>query len=158
MSAEQHRYTVDVRWTGNRGEGTRSYGAYGRDHEVRAEGKPAIHGSSDPVFRGDASRYNPEDLLVASVASCHMLWYLHLAADAGVIVTAYEDRPEGTLSLNRGQGSFTEIVLHPQVTVTAQSDAGKAAALHADAHRACFIANSLNFPVRCEPRIVTETP
>jgi len=158
MSAEQHRYTVDVRWTGNRGEGTRSYGAYGRDHEVRAEGKPAIHGSSDPVFRGDASRYNPEDLLVASVASCHMLWYLHLAADAGVIVTAYEDRPEGTLSLNRGQGSFTEIVLHPQVTVTAQSDADKAAALHADAHRACFIANSLNFPVRCEPRIVTETP
>jgi organic hydroperoxide reductase OsmC/OhrA len=158
MSAEQHRYTVDVRWTGNRGEGTRSYGGYGRDHEVHAEGKPVIQGSSDPAFRGDASRYNPEDLLVASVSSCHMLWYLHLAADAGVIVTAYEDRPVGTLSLKHGQGSFTEIVLHPQVTVTAQSDAAKAAALHEDAHRACFIANSLNFPVRCEPRIVTETP
>jgi organic hydroperoxide reductase OsmC/OhrA len=157
MSSHAHRYAVEVVWTGNRGDGTRTYTGYGRDHEVRVAGKPVIAGSSDAAFRGDGSKHNPEDMLVASLSTCHMLWYLHLAADAGVVVTDYQDHAEGVLSIDAQHGGrFTEAVLRPTVTVTAQSDAGKAKSLHEDAHHACFIAKSVNFPVRCEPRIVTE--
>lgn len=158
MTEQQHRYTVEVAWTGNRGTGTRTYQGYGREHEVRVAGKPVIAGSSDAAYRGDGSKHNPEDMLVAALSSCHMLWYLHLAAVAGVTVTQYVDAAVGTL-LDRGQdGRFTEVVLHPQVTISADSDAARAAAVHEDAHHACFIANSVNFPVRCEPRIVIESP
>lgn len=157
MSGDAHRYAVDVVWTGNRGDGTRTYGGYGREHEVRVAGKPVIAGSSDAAFRGDGSKHNPEDMLVASLSTCHMLWYLHLAADAGVVVTDYQDHAEGLLSIDTHGGRFTEVVLRPTVTVTVQSDAGKAQSLHDDAHHVCYIANSMNFPVRCEPRIVTES-
>jgi organic hydroperoxide reductase OsmC/OhrA len=158
MSHDAHRYAVDVVWTGNRGNGTRTYAGYGREHEIRAAGKPVIAGSSDAAFRGDASKYNPEDTLVASLSTCHMLWYLHLAADAGVIVTDYQDHAEGVLSIDAEHGGrFTEAVLHPVVTITAQSDAAKAESLHQDAHHVCYIAKSVNFPVRCEPRIVVES-
>ncbi|SFS04287.1 Organic hydroperoxide reductase OsmC/OhrA [Dyella sp. OK004] len=155
MAHDQHRYTVEVVWTGNHGTGTRTYQGYGREHEVRIAGKPVIAGSSDAAFRGDGSKHNPEDMLVASLSSCHMLWYLHLAAVAGVVVTDYVDQAEGLLVVDDKGGRFTEVVLRPLVTVTAESDAAKAAAVHEDAHHACFIANSMNFPVRCEPRIVT---
>lgn len=151
--AHEHRYPVDVVWTGNRGEGTRTYQGYGRDHEIRVAGRPAIAGSSDAAFRGDGSKHNPEDMLVASLSACHMLWYLHLAADAGVVVTHYVDHAEGTLVVDARGGRFSEVVLRPEVALAA-GDAAKAAALHDDAHHACFIANSVNFPVRCEPRIV----
>jgi organic hydroperoxide reductase OsmC/OhrA len=151
--AHEHRYPVDVVWTGNRGEGTRTYQGYGRDHEIRVAGRPAIAGSSDAAFRGDGSKHNPEDMLVASLSACHMLWYLHLAADAGVVVTHYVDHAEGTLVVDARGGRFSEVVLRPEVTLAA-GDAAKAAALHDDAHHACFIANSVSFPVRCEPRIV----
>ncbi|MFC4762518.1 OsmC family protein [Dyella koreensis] len=155
MAHDQHRYPVEVVWTGNRGTGTRTYQGYGREHEVRIAGKPVIAGSSDAAFRGDGSKHNPEDMLVASLSSCHMLWYLHLAAVAGVVVTDYVDQAEGLLVVDDKGGRFTEVVLHPLVTITAESDAAKASAVHEDAHHACFIANSMNFPVRCEPRIVT---
>lgn len=151
--AHEHRYSVDVVWTGNRGDGTRTYQGYGRDHEIRVAGRPVIAGSSDAAFRGDAGKHNPEDMLVASLSSCHMLWYLHLAADAGVVVTHYTDHAEGTLIVDAQGGRFSEVVLRPEVTIAA-GDSAKAAALHDDAHHACFIANSVNFPVRCEPRIV----
>ncbi|WNL45064.1 OsmC family protein [Dyella sp. BiH032] len=151
--AHEHRYPVDVVWTGNRGDGTRTYQGYGRDHEIRVAGRPVIAGSSDAAFRGDAAKHNPEDMLVASLSACHMLWYLHLAADAGVVVTQYVDRAEGLLVVDAKGGRFTEVVLRPEVTIAA-GDAAKAESLHADAHHACFIANSMNFPVRCEPRIV----
>lgn len=150
--AHEHHYPVEVVWTGNRGEGTRTYQGYGRDHEIRVAGRPVIAGSSDAAFRGDAGKHNPEDMLVASLSACHMLWYLHLAADAGVVVTHYVDRAEGTLVVDAKGGRFSEVVLHPEVTIAA-GDAAKAEALHEDAHRACFIANSVHFPVRCEPRI-----
>jgi organic hydroperoxide reductase OsmC/OhrA len=158
MSDKQHQYPVQVTWTGNRGGGTRTYQGYGREHDVHVAGKPVIAGSSDAAYRGDGSKHNPEDLLVASLSSCHMLWYLHLAAVAGVVVTGYVDSAVGTL-LDRGNdGRFTEVVLRPQVTITSDSDPARAAAVHEDAHHACFIANSVNFPVRCEPRIVIESP
>jgi organic hydroperoxide reductase OsmC/OhrA len=157
MSDKQHQYPVEVVWSGNHGSGTKTYQGYGREHEVRVAGKPVIAGSSDAAFRGDATRHNPEDMLVAAVSSCHMLWYLHLAAVAGVVVTSYVDSAVGMLLERANDGRFTEVVLHPLVTITADSDPVRAASVHEDAHRACFIANSVNFPVRCEPRIVIES-
>ncbi|HEX5387896.1 MAG TPA: OsmC family protein [Gemmatimonadales bacterium] len=147
-----HHFAVAVRWTGNRGAGTADYRAFDRTHEITAEGRPPIPASSDPIFRGDRARYNPELLLVASLSSCHMLWYLHLAADAGVVVTAYEDAAHGTMAeAPDGGGRFTEVVLHPAVTLAPGADAERAHALHQRAHSLCFIARSVNFPVRCEP-------
>lgn len=149
---KQHRYTATVRWTGNLGEGTAGYKAYTRDHEIGAPGKPPLPGSSDPAFRGDASRYNPEELLVASLSACHMLWVLHLCAAAGVIVVDYRDEPEGTMvETGDGGGRFTEVVLRPRVTIRRGADPALAASLHERAHTLCFIANSVNFPVRHEP-------
>lgn len=157
MSDRQHQYPVQVVWTGNHGSGTKTYQGYGREHEVRVAGKPVIAGSSDAAFRGDAGKHNPEDLLVAALSSCHMLWYLHLAAVAGVVVTEYVDDAVGVLQERGNDGHFTEAVLRPRVTITADSDADVAKRVHEDAHHACFIANSVNFPVRCEPRIVIES-
>jgi len=152
----QHHYKVDVTWTGNQGAGTKTYQGYGREHEIRIAGKPVLAGSSDPTFRGDASKHNPEDLLVTSLSTCHMLSYLHQAVLAGVVVTAYEDSAEGTMETDAHGGRFLEVVLRPVVTISAASDPAKAEAAHEPAHHACFIANSVNFPVRCEPRIVVE--
>ena len=149
-----HRYRVDVEWTGNRGSGTDGYRNYSRNHVIRIPGKPDLAGSSDPAFRGDATRHNPEDMLVAALSSCHMLSYLHMATVAGVVVVAYDDSAEGTMATEGDGGHFTEVVLRPVVTIRADSDPGKALAAHEAAHHACFIANSVNFPVRCEPRIV----
>jgi organic hydroperoxide reductase OsmC/OhrA len=148
----EHRYAVAVEWTGNQGQGTADYRAYGRDHLVTADGKPAIAGSSDPAFRGDRSRWNPEELLVVAVAQCHMLWYLHLAAVAGIVVEAYRDAAGGVMVEHPdGSGNFTAIVLRPQIVLAAGADLAKARALHEDAHEKCFVARSVNFPVTCEP-------
>ena len=153
-----HSYRVNVEWTGNRGSGTNGYRNYGREHVIRIEGKADIAGSSDPAFRGDAVRHNPEEMLVAALSTCHMLAYLHMATVAGVVVTAYTDAAEGTMVTEGNGGRFTEVVLHPLVTITGGSDPAKADAAHGDAHHACFIAASVNFPVRCEPRVVVEKP
>ncbi|WP_431046297.1 OsmC family protein [Roseateles sp. L2-2] len=154
MGHREHRYTVTVRWTGNRGTGTSAYKAYGRDHEIESAGKPSIPGSSDPAFLGDRTRWNPEDLLVASTSACHKLWYLHLCAEAGIAVLDYVDEAEGTM-VEGEKGRFTQIVLRPVVTVRAGDDVERARRLHHDAHEQCFVANSLNFPVLCEPVIRT---
>ena len=147
-----HSYEIRTTWTGNRGVGTADYRAYDRAHEIVAPGKPPLAGSSDPSFRGDASRWNPEELLVASLSACHMLWYLHLCADAGILVTAYQDDARGAMqTTSDGGGRFTEVVLRPRVTL-ARGDTARAAALHDDSHRLCFIASSVSFPVRHEPR------
>jgi organic hydroperoxide reductase OsmC/OhrA len=144
---KEHHYTVQIEWTGNRGKGTVHYTEYDRNHILRAAGKPDLACSSDTAFRGDASRYNPEDMLVASLSSCHMLWYLHLCADAGVVVTAYIDKPKGVMLETAGSGHFTEVVLHPEVTIANLEMKDKAISLHDEAHKRCFIANSVNFPV-----------
>jgi organic hydroperoxide reductase OsmC/OhrA len=147
-----HLYELSLRWTGNNGSGTSSYRTYSRDHEIHAAGKSMIAGSSDPAFRGNASLWNPEELLVASLSQCHMLWYLHLAASAGVVVTAYTDTPIGTMIEGPdGGGQFSEVVLRPEVTVPDAAMRGPAGELHDDAERMCFIARSVNFPVRHEP-------
>lgn len=150
---EVHEYAVTVTWTGNKGTGTTGYKDYSRAFELEAEGKHGIAGSSDPAFRGDDGRWNPEQLLVGSLSACHKLWFLHLAAIAGVVVTEYVDHAQGTMRTTPGAetGHFEQVTLRPQVTVTRTSDATLLAALHEDAHRRCFIANSVNFLVRCEP-------
>jgi organic hydroperoxide reductase OsmC/OhrA len=153
MASGEHHYQVDVEWTGNQGSGTSGYREYGRNHDIRADGKPTIPGSSDPAFRGDAARWNPEDLLVASASACHKLWYLHLCAEAGVIVERYTDHALGTMIDTARAGRFARIVLRPHVTIRAGSDATLAAELHHQAHASCYIANSVNFPIDCEPRI-----
>lgn len=154
----EHRYLVRVEWTGNTGSGTSDYKSYSRNHLIRAEGKPDIPGSSDPAFRGDRTRWNPEDLLVGSLSACHKLWYLHLCAVEGVRVLSYRDEAEGLMAEDpeRG-GAFTRVVLRPVVGVAPGSDTALAAALHERAHHFCYIANSVNFPVLCEPRIVEES-
>jgi len=151
----EHHYAVDVEWTGNQGTGTSGYRAYGRDHSITAGTKPVILGSSDPAFRGDAARWNPEDLLVAALSTCHQLWYLHLCADAGIAVVAYRDHATGTMveDLGTGGGRFVRVVLHPQVTIRAGDDADLARRLHHEAHAKCYIASSVNFAVEHEPVI-----
>lgn len=138
-----------VTWTGNLGTGTSGAKAFSRDLTIQSHGKPAILGSTAPAFGGDPTRYDPEDLLVASLSSCHMLWYLYLAAEAGIVVTAYRDAARGTMALGRGgAGQFSEVLLAPEITITEASDADKAAALHERAHEMCYIARSVNFTVR----------
>jgi organic hydroperoxide reductase OsmC/OhrA len=152
MPDKLHHYRVTVTWTGNRGQGTRTYTAYGRDHVIEAAGKPAIPGSSDPAFRGDPARWNPEELLLASLSACHKLWYLHVCTVAGLNVLTYQDAAEATMIEDAtGAGRFTQVILHPTITFAPGADLAKAEALHHDAHRHCFIANSVNFPVLCEP-------
>ena len=154
-TTRDHRYAVSLSWSGNLGSGTSGYRDYSRNYEIGADGKPVIPGSADPVFRGDRSRWNPEELLIASLSACHKLSYLYLAAEAGVIVTAYVDRAEGVIEVGRdGAGRFKRVVLRPTVTVAAGSDVERARTLHKPAHEMCFIANSVNFPVECDPEII----
>ena len=152
-SGKQHSYPIRMTWTGNTGTGTADYRGYQRAHEYSAPGKPPIPGSSDPAFRGDPARYNPEELLVMSLSSCHMLWYLHLCAEAKVVVVGYDDQAVGTMVETADTGGhFTEVVLKPSVALAPGSDAALAESLHQRAHQLCYVANSVNFPVRCEPR------
>ncbi|MEM0128907.1 MAG: OsmC family protein [Thermoplasmata archaeon] len=153
-----HDFLTRLRWTGNRGTGTSAYPAYDRTHVLSAPRKPDLPGSSDVRFRGEADRWNPEELLVGALSACHMLWYLHLCAVEGIRVVAYEDEATGHLELARdGPGRFTEATLRPRV-VLASGDPVRAAALHEEAHRRCFIAASVNFPVRLAPVPVELAP
>jgi organic hydroperoxide reductase OsmC/OhrA len=157
VTRREHRYTVAVEWTGNTGTGTSGYRAYERRHELSVPGgaKPPIPGSSDPAFRGDRARWNPEELFVASLAGCHQLWYLHLCADAGVVVTGYVDRAEGVMVEDAdGGGRFERVVLRPKVTLAPGSDVARARELHALAHARCFVAGSVRFPVTHEPEVM----
>jgi len=145
---KEHHYHTGLTWTGNTGQGTADYRDYERAYIIQTPGKQEIWGSSDPNFRGDKSRYNPEDLLLASIAACHMLWYLHLCSAAGVIVTAYEDKAEATMAeTSDGGGYFTQAILKPVITLKNATMQAKADQLHHEANRLCFIANSVKFPV-----------
>jgi organic hydroperoxide reductase OsmC/OhrA len=148
----EHHYGIEVEWTGNRGTGTSGYKDYGRDHIVRTEGKPNIAGSSDPTFHGDRDRWNPEDMLLAALAQCHMLSYLHVAFRHGVRVIAYTDAATGTMQQDEHDGGrFTLVTLHPQVTISDPSQRELAQSLHHEAAQKCFIAASVNFPVEHQP-------
>jgi organic hydroperoxide reductase OsmC/OhrA len=152
---KEHKYKSTVKWTGNSGQGTANYRAYSRDYTISAESKPDIPGSSDPSFLGDKEKYNPEDMLVASLSACHMLWYLHLCAEAGIIVTDYIDNAVGTMEVaESGTGKFKVVTLNPTVSIRTKSMVDKAGQLHQRAHELCYIARSVNFPVVHKPIIV----
>ncbi len=155
MSKKEHSYRTTVTWTGNKGTGTSDYRAYERDHVISAEGKPDVPGSSDPAFRGNKARYNPEDSLVASASACHMLWYLHLCSENNVVVEKYVDHAVGTMVENGdGSGQFSKIILRPTITVQMPAMKEKALSLHHEANKMCFIARSVNFPIHHEPEIL----
>ncbi len=147
-----HQYLLTVKWTGNKGKGTSAYRSYERSHTITSKNKPDILCSSDPVFRGDKTKYNPEEFLVAAISSCHMLSYLHLCSDTGIVVVDYIDNPVGIMEESPdGSGHFTGVTLHPVVTVSNQSMIDKANELHERANQLCFIANSCNFKVHHKP-------
>lgn len=151
----EHGYGSCISWSGNRGEGTRSYGGYDRTWDIAVPGRATVHCSNDPLLGGDPTRPNPEDLLLSSLAGCHMLWYLHLASSAGIVVTAYEDNPLGIGEVeNSGQGRFLRAVLRPRITVVEGTDVTKADEIHHRTHGYCFIARSVRFPVRAEATYV----
>jgi organic hydroperoxide reductase OsmC/OhrA len=149
--AKLHDYTAQIVWIGDLGEGTRHYRGYDRTWRVVTPGKPVIECSNDPSLGGDPARPNPEDLLLASLAACHMLWYLHLASDAGIVVRAYEDHPLGVGETgSRGEGRFVRAVLRPRISVQRGADLAKADTIHSEVHHFCFIARSVNFPIAYE--------
>jgi organic hydroperoxide reductase OsmC/OhrA len=152
MSLGEHHYSLTVQWTGNLGDGTSSYRGYSRDHDVRIPGLPVLPGSADPTFHGDRGRYNPEQLLLAALAQCHMLSFLHVAVKHGVVVTGYQDDATGVMRLNRdGSGQFESVTLNPRVTVVDAAHVDLAEQLHREANAVCFIARSVNFPVHHSP-------
>ncbi len=152
---KEHHYLVKLKWQGNTGQGTANYRVYKRDYVIGVQGKEFIKGSSDPSFRGDATRYNPEEMFVASLSACHMLWYLHLCADAGIIVEEYTDNAKGLMQEDNERGGyFKEVILRPRVIISGSSNKAMAESLHEKANKMCFIANSCNFPVKHEPEII----
>ncbi|MGF0237518.1 OsmC family protein [Rhodococcus sp. IEGM1300] len=154
MAEKIHNYEVQVAWIGNEGTGTSSYRAYSRSHVIQVNGKKPIEGSSDPSFLGDSTRWNPEQLLIASLSACFKLWYLGLCAETAIVVVAYEDNAQGTmLEESNGSGQFTSVVLRPKISLASGSDIEKAKALIQTAHEKCFIARSVNFPVSHAPDI-----
>jgi organic hydroperoxide reductase OsmC/OhrA len=153
-----HDFVSDIVWTGNRGDGTRTYRGYDRTWDIAIDGHEVVHCSNDPLLGGDPTRMNPEDLLLSALSACHMLWYLHLASNAGIVVHAYRDRPVGHgETLKSGAGRFVSAVLRPEITVEAGADLAEAAAIHDRVHEFCFIARSVNFPVSYEPTFVEIT-
>lgn len=152
---KNHQYSTNLSWTGNKGKGTRSYRSYERSYDIHKENHPqVIQGSSDPNFLGDPDKFNPEELLVSSISSCHMLWYLHLCATNQIIVNSYSDHAKGEMiELTNGSGKFEKVTLFPQVQIENKDQLDLALELHHQAHEMCFIANSCNFPILCMPKI-----
>ncbi len=153
--SKEHHYTLSIKWTGNKGKGTADYTAYSRDHDIKGPDKVVIPGSSDPSFRGAKERYNPEELFLSSISSCHMLWYLHLCTVAKITVLNYEDNPEGIMSeTENGSGQFDKVVLKPIVSIKEGQDVKLAETLHQRANEYCFISNSLNFKVEHQVTVI----
>lgn len=152
---KEHKYQIDLKWIGSQGVGTVDYRSYSRDFEVSAPLKShLIQGSSDPSFRGDKTRYNPEDVFLSSIASCHMLWFLHLCSTKKIVVLEYQDEATGTMTEEKdGRGRFKEVTLHPEIVVAASVDLELVEELHKKANEMCFIANSCNFPIGHKPKV-----
>lgn len=154
---KDHLYSTTITWTGNKGSGTMDYRSYDRDYTITVDGKADILGSSDSAFLGDKAKYNPEDLLLSSISSCHMLWYLHLCSKNEIVVIDYKDKAVGIMEeLADGSGKFKEVTLHPQVLIADKAHFELAESLHQEANKMCFIANSLNFPVAHEATFKAE--
>ncbi|MBE2246630.1 MAG: OsmC family protein [Candidatus Competibacteraceae bacterium] len=153
----EHYYTVEIQWTGNSGDGTHSYESYQRSHTISKSGAEDIHATADPAFRGDKQKFNPEELFIASLSGCHMLWYLHLCSDHGIVVNSYADAPVGIMIVKEdGSGKIEKVTLRPKVCIQLSEQKNLAVLLHQVSHQKCFIANSINCPIDIEPSIYTE--
>src|SRR5579872_674139 len=152
----EHKYEVRTTWTGNTGQGTATYTSYSRAHEVSIPNKPSIPGTTEVPRFHDASRYTPEELLVAALSACHMMWLLHLCADAKITVQSYVDDAQGRMAVHGQTGQFAEVTLRPAVKITDPSRVQDAVALHEEAHKLCHIARSVNFPVHCNPSVTAD--
>lgn len=152
---KEHTYEATIIWTGNKGTGTSDYATYGREFTLQIANKSDLFCSADVPFRGDKTKHNPEDFFLASFSSCHMLWYFHLCADAGIQVVSYKDEPIGKMIQDPNGGRFTSVVLHPKVIITDSTRIDEANSLHQEAHKQCFIANSCNFPVTHQPTCIS---
>ena len=151
---KQHEFRVAIQWTGNLGTGTSGYASYSRNHELSAPGKSTRIEGSSAVARGDHSRYNPEELLVGALSACHMMWVLHLCADAGIVITEYADAPVGEMAEHPdGSGEFTRVVLKPRMVIADVARVEEAQAMHARDHHVCCLARSMNFPVENQPTV-----
>ena len=150
-----HHFSLSVKWDGNKADGTNAYNSYTRNHQISIDGKETINGSADPGFLGDTTKYNPEELLLASISSCHMLWYLHLCADEGIIVLAYTDAARATMVVAaNGRGTFEDVMLNPTVILKNALMIEKATTLHTKANECCFIANAVNFKISHQPTFI----
>ena len=153
----EHNYKLTIKWTGNKGTGTSTYRSYARSHSILIDNKPEILGSADPTFHGDKTRHNPEELLLAALSACHMMSYLHVCVKAGIVVTDYIDNATGIMvETANGAGHFTEVTLNPVVTITDAAMIERANELHKQANALCFIANSVNFPVKHAAKCLVE--
>jgi organic hydroperoxide reductase OsmC/OhrA len=152
----QHHYQIKTEWTGNLGSGTLDYRAHKRDHLISAAGKHTpIEGSSDPNFRGDPKRYNPEELFLSSLSACHMLWYLHLASANGITVLEYVDKAKGEMTEDAdGTGRFTSVTLQPHIVIAQADKLDQAKALHQEAGKKCYIANSVKMAIGYGGKVV----
>ena len=158
MADTTHHYHVQMTWRGSNGVGTTSYRSFGREYELTVNGKATLRGSADPQYRGDATLWNPEELFLASLSACHQLWYLHLCANAGVVVHTDEDQAESSMVVHDdGSGEFVSVLLRPAVAIARGSDRERALAMHDEAAKMCFLARSVNFPVAHEPVVEFET-
>ena len=156
---QNHLYLSRVVWTGNRGEGTSHYRGYDRTWDVAVPGKAVVACSNDPLLGGDPAKMNPEDLLMSALSACHMLWYLHYASEAGIVVTGYQDTPEGVGEVGRGgAGRFVSATLRPVIRLRPGADLAMAEAIHHRIHEVCFIARSVNFPVSYAPVFEWDAP
>jgi organic hydroperoxide reductase OsmC/OhrA len=152
----QHSFRIHLTWEANEG-GTIAEKGYSKNYNLKGDGiDSSILGSSAPAFMGSENRYNPENLLIGSLASCHMLWFLYLAKMANINVIHYKDEPNGILQLEGSQGRFIEITLMPQITITDQTRINDVKRLQEKAHEKCYIANSVNFPVKVEPNVIIQ--
>ncbi len=155
--SKTHKFKASLVWKGNLGTGTSAYTEYSRDFDIIGEKNHIIEGSSDPIFLGDGKKYNPEEFLIQSLSSCHMLWYFHFCADNGVIVEKYSDDADGNIEIiEGGKGKFTLVTLRPNVIVRDSEMILKALELHDKAHEFCFISNSVNFPIICQPNVMVD--
>ena len=150
---KQHYYSLKTEWTGNTGQGTLNYRSYERSLTISANNKADILCTSDTAFNSDKTKHNPEELLLASISSCHLLWYLHLCSEAGIVVEEYSDNARGIMVETTTGGHFTEVTLFPTIIVSEESMISKAIELHAKANKLCYIANSCNFPILHQPEI-----
>ncbi|MGV0996986.1 OsmC family protein [Empedobacter falsenii] len=143
-----HLFKVALNWIKKESKMDSSTRIYTKSHHISIEGKPDLEVSAAKAFKGDPNLYNPEDLLLSSLTSCHMMSYLYCCAQHKIEVISYQDHSEATLQVNPdGSGKIVKVDLFPDIIISDSSQIELALSLHKKANELCFIANSCNFPV-----------